>query len=143
MITISKTLKFVKNKHAGQVDKSGVSYIWHLIRVARKVKNKDEKITALLHDVLEDTPTTIEELKEIGVPDEIIEVLKLLTHKKDVPYEEYVRNISKNSLAKTVKLADLSDNSNPERLEKLPTDVQVKLKNKYERAFAILHEEII
>jgi len=138
MLTIRQALKYVNTKHASQTDKLGVPYIWHLIRVARKLKHKNEKLLALLHDVIEDTDTNIEEIKALGVCDEIIEALGLLTHKENVPYEEYIRNISTNPLAKAVKLADLSDNSNAERLEKLPLEIQTKLKNKYDIAFSIL-----
>jgi (p)ppGpp synthase/HD superfamily hydrolase len=128
----------VKDKHNGQVDKSGVPYIWHLIRVARRVKSTDEKILALLHDVVEDTDTSFDEVRKIGASEEIINALRLLTHEKGVDYEEYVKGISKNSLAKTVKLADLADNSNPERLEKLPEDTRNRLISKYKMAFSIL-----
>lgn len=140
MLTITQALKYINTKHEGQVDKLGVPYIWHLIRVARKLKNRNEKLLALLHDVIEDTDTSIEEIKALGVCDEIIEALDLLTHKENVPYEEYIRDISTNPLAKTVKLADLADNSNAERLGKLPLELQTKLKNKYDIAFSILNK---
>ncbi len=140
MVTVRKTLEFAKNKHKGQVDKCGVPYIWHVIRVARRVKRTDEKIAALLHDVVEDTDTSFEEIRDLGVSEKIIGAIDLLTHRSGMIYEEYVRNIAKNALAKTVKLADLADNTDPKRMEKLPCDLKQRLLKKYETASLILQE---
>ncbi|HEX9060316.1 MAG TPA: GTP pyrophosphokinase [Clostridia bacterium] len=140
MVTVRKTLELAKNKHKGQVDKCEIPYIWHVIRVARRVKRTDEKIVALLHDVVEDTDTSFEEIRKLGVSEEIIDAIDLLTHRKGVVYEEYVRNIAKNALARAVKLADLADNTDPKRMERLPYDVKQRLLKKYETALLILQE---
>lgn len=140
MITLKNVLQFAKAKHQGQVDKSGAPYVQHVIRVARKTKSLDEKILALLHDTLEDTETTLEEIIDLGVDNKIIEALQLLTHQKGSDYQEYLTKIKKNSLAKTVKLADIADNLDPQRLEKLPLELRERLEKKYQLALAILHE---
>ncbi|WP_010249275.1 HD domain-containing protein [Acetivibrio cellulolyticus] len=140
MISIEIALKFAMDKHKGQVDKSGAPYIEHVMRVAEKVKRDEEKIVALLHDVVEDTSTSLEEIESLGVSDEIIKAIDLLTHKKDSNYYDYIRNISKNNLAKVVKLADLEDNTDVRRMEKLPNDLKQRLLKKYELALSILNE---
>ncbi len=140
LISIEIALKFAMDKHKGQVDKSGAPYIEHVMRVAEKVKRDEEKIVALLHDVVEDTSTSLEEIESLGVSDEIIKAIDLLTHKKDSNYYDYIRNISKNNLAKVVKLADLEDNTDVRRMEKLPNDLKQRLLKKYELALSILNE---
>ncbi len=140
MISIEIALEFAMNKHKGQLDKGGAPYIGHVIRVAERVKSDEEKIVALLHDVVEDTNTTLEDIKSLGVGEEIIKAIDLLTHKKDADYDEYIRNIAGNALAKSVKLADLADNSDPKRMEKLQIDIRERLLGKYRRALTILNE---
>lgn len=143
MLSTEIALEFTMDKHKEQVDKSGAPYIEHLIRVAGKVKQTDEKIVALLHDVVEDTDTTLSEIKSLGATEEIIEALDLLTHKKGSNYNDYIRSIAKNTLALTVKLADLADNTDPQRMEKLPYDLKQKLTKKYELALSILHDTLV
>ena len=75
---------------------------------------------ALLHDVLEDTDTTAEELLACGVTPKQLQALLLLTHAKEEPYLAYLARVKDNPLALAVKMAELADNSNPERLAKLP-----------------------
>jgi len=140
VVTIKEVLRFAKAKHQGQVDKNSVPYIQHIIRVARKTKSIDERILAILHDVLEDTDTTLEELVNLGVEDKIIEALQLLTYQKGSNYQEYIYNLKKNNLAKAVKLADIADNTEPKRLEKLPIALRERLRKKYELALSILNE---
>ena len=80
MLSVETALRIAIDKHKGQVDKSGAPYIEHVIRVADKVKGDEEKIVALLHDVVEDTCTTLEEIKRFGAGDEVLKAIDLLTY---------------------------------------------------------------
>ena len=96
MIYTPKTKKamiIAYNAHNGQVDKSGIPYIYHPIHLAEQMDTETECIVALLHDVVEDTNVTFDELEKNFSP-EVIEELKLLTHDKNVDYLEYVRKIN-------------------------------------------------
>lgn len=120
--------------HRGQVDKNGVAYIWHPIAVANKVKTLKLKTIAILHDVIEDTSVTAEDLLEKGIPEEIVDVVVLLSKPKDEEYESYIRRVKENPDAKAVKLADLEHNTDPERM----TYNTRKRQAKYEKAKEIL-----
>lgn len=115
---IKKALDLARVKHSGQVDKSGDDYIFHPVMVALECETVDAKIVALLHDVLEDTDTTVEELSTLGFSQKIIDALMLLTHDEALSYEEYVKKIkaSGNKTAIEVKLADLTMNMDTDRL---------------------------
>ena len=104
-------LKIATEAHKGQVDKAGVPYINHPLTVASLVDTEEEKIVALLHDTIEDTNITEQDLIDYGFPNEIVEAVKLLTHNKNVPYMDYVAKIKDNELARKVKIADLTHNS--------------------------------
>lgn len=133
MIYTPKTKKamiIAYNAHNGQVDKSGIPYIYHPIHLAEQMDTETECIVALLHDVVEDTNVTFDELEKNFSP-EVIEGLKLLTHDKNVDYLEYIRKIKNNPIARKVKLADLYHNSDPTRMENpTPKDLERKEKLK-------------
>lgn len=96
--------------HKEQTDKAGYPYIFHPYHLAEQFFDEDSVVVALLHDVVEDTDWTIERLREEGFHENVLAALELLTHKKDVPYMEYVRAINENPLARRVKIADLRHN---------------------------------
>ena len=114
---IKKALKIAFAAHKNQVDKSGIPYIFHPYEVAQQMTTEYEICTALLHDVMEDTDVTAEDLRAAGFPENILEALRLLTHDETVPYEVYIQAIKTNPLARAVKIADLTHNSNPDRLD--------------------------
>lgn len=120
--------------HAGQVDKNGVSYILHPLAVAAQLNTLELKTIAILHDTIEDTEVTAEYLLEQGIPQELIEVVQLLTKPEDEEYESYLRRVRENPLAKQVKLADLAHNTSPERASGL-NDAR---RQKYELAKQIM-----
>lgn len=128
-------------KHAGQVDKAGVPYIFHPYHLAEQLQDEIACTVALLHDVVEDTDTTFEELSE-KFPDEVIEALRFLTRTKDTPYLEYVKNIKKNKIATAVKLKDLEHNMDKERmsLTHISDEKQKRLYDRYTKAVQILTE---
>lgn len=133
-----KAMKIAYDAHHGQLDKSGVPYVYHPIHLAEQMNTEEECIVALLHDVVEDTNVTFEQLEK-DFSDTVIQALKLLTHNDSVPYRDYVRRLKDNPIAKNVKLADLHHNSDVTRLEKMSE--KDKLRNeKYMEAMRILTE---
>ena len=104
-----KALEFAALKHAGQKRRNGDNYIIHPIRVSQEVKTQKQRIIALLHDTVEDTETTLEEITEAFGP-EISEAVDALTHRTNEPYATYIQRVKKNSDAIQVKLADIADN---------------------------------
>lgn len=119
---IRDALAIARQAHAGQTDKSGVDYIYHPLTVALLCNSTEEKIVALLHDVIEDTSVTMEDLKEYKFPKVVYDSLELLTHIPDKSnqhdYEDYVKRIksSGNRTAINVKIADLTHNMDSSRL---------------------------
>lgn len=123
--------------HKGQVDKAGVDYINHPKSVSAKCKTEKEKIVALLHDVVEDTNVTLEDLSQFFDKD-IIEAINLLTHRDEDDYMTYLSRIKNNSLARTVKLADLENNMDLSRLPNPTEKDYARLENKYKPAYKFL-----
>jgi (p)ppGpp synthase/HD superfamily hydrolase len=132
-----KAMKFAYQAHQGQTDKSGLPYIYHPMHIAEQMEDESTTVCALLHDVVEDTHYTLEDLIQQGYPSEIIEALSLLTHNKDISYMDYVRKIKSNKIASTVKLADLQHNSDLSRLEVIDDDALKRIE-KYRKAMQIL-----
>lgn len=142
---IERAFHFAKEAHKGIRRRSGEPYILHPIAVA-KIASQEIGLgstsicAALLHDVVEDTDVTLEELAQ-EFPKAVIDVLKLLTHKEDVPYFDYVRAIKANPIAVRIKLADIAHNSDQSRCPNLTPEQLRYFRNKYETAKAILTEE--
>lgn len=128
--------------HHGQFDKSGVPYILHPVHLAEAMEDEISCCAALLHDTVEDTDVTLEQLAA-EFPAEVVEAVRLLTHDPNTDYFDYVRRIKGNPIAMKVKLADLAHNSDATRF----ADVRVPegrigyLRDKYTKAKAILLEE--
>ncbi|MBR2309414.1 MAG: HD domain-containing protein [Oscillospiraceae bacterium] len=133
----NKAMKIAYTAHHGQVDKSGIPYIFHPIHLAEQMPDEYTTCVALLHDVVEDTTVTLEDLA-IDFPKEVIDAVALLTHKEGEPYFEYVKRIKTNALAKTVKLADLRHNSNESRFDNPDETTLAYFREKYRKAFEIL-----
>lgn len=140
--------ELVRKKFLGKTDKGGHPYIEHCIRVAdramRLVTDVNKGLTVwyigLLHDILEDTDTTIDELKACEyVTDEIIEAVKVLTRNyyNEESYFEYINRISKNDLARIVKISDIKDNIDITRLPELTIE-HFNLLKRYHKAYNIL-----
>ena len=130
-------LKIATEAHKGQVDKAGVPYINHPLTVASLVDTEEEKIVALLHDTIEDTNITEQDLLNYGFSNKIVEAVKLLTHNKNVPYMDYIAKIKDNELARKVKIADLTHNSYLSRLKEI-TEKDKKRYEKYQKALLYL-----
>ncbi|HEK9698134.1 TPA: HD domain-containing protein, partial [Streptococcus equi subsp. equi] len=119
MSIVELAFRVAKKAHLGQVDKAGVDYIKHPITVASFVKTDEEKATAYLHDVIEDTSLTLLDLEEYDFPRSVIEAVDILTKKKGQDYQSYLNLVKTNKLARTVKLADLKHNSDLSRLSEV------------------------
>ncbi|MEE6129408.1 phosphohydrolase [Chryseobacterium arthrosphaerae] len=116
---LEKAISIAVQAHAGQTDKSGKPYILHVLRVMMKGKSEDEMIGGILHDLVEDTDWTFEQLKEEGFPQHIITALELVTRKDREKYSDFIQRISGNPLAVAIKLNDLDDNMNVNRLNEV------------------------
>lgn len=112
-----KALKLCFEAHKEQTDKSGLPYVFHPFHLAEQMEDEDTTVTALLHDVVEDTDYTLEDLAAKGFSRNVTEALALLTHDEAVPYMEYVKALRNNPIARQVKLADLRHNSDLSRLD--------------------------
>ncbi len=123
--------------HKGQYDKSGAPYYLHPKAVAENVEDPKAKVVAYLHDVLEDTDVTVEELLPV-FGEEITGALLLMTHEDGVPYLDYVEKLSHNSLARAVKLADLSHNMDLSRIAHPSQRDYDRIEKKYKPALALL-----
>ena len=111
--------------HKDQRDKSGLPYVFHPFHLAEQMLDEESTIVALLHDVIEDTDYTLEDLRKMGFGESVLDAIALMTHEDSVPYMDYVAKIKTNPIAKAVKLADLRHNSDMTRLEVItPRDQQ-------------------
>lgn len=126
--------------HDGQVDKVGGEYVVHLRSVASRVRphTAEHIAVALLHDVIEDSAYTADDLRDARIPNDVVAAVALLTRTEDVAPEDYYAGIRTNDLALAVKLADLADNTDPARLHRLPERTQDRLRTKYRQAYAEL-----
>ena len=112
-----KALILCFEAHKEQIDKSGMPYVFHPFHLAEQMQDEESTIVALLHDVIEDTDYTLDDLRKMGFGDSVLAAINLMTHEDGVPYMDYVEQIKTNPVAKTVKLADLRHNSDMTRLE--------------------------
>ena len=140
MLLYQQALAIAKDAHKGQVDKAGVDYIQHPLFVASLVEGELAKTVALLHDVVEDSDWTLEDLRKEGLPEEVVQAVGIITKKRNENYEEYILRVKQNPLARQVKLADLQHNSDLSRLANV-TDRDRKRVEKYQQAIAYLSEE--
>ena len=130
-------LSLAKKAHRGQFDKAGIDYIEHPIFVASQVDSEEEKAVALLHDVIEDSSVTAEELLNAGLPETVVTAVQILSKKKGQDYQTYLKTVKSNPLARAVKLADLKHNSDLSRLETI-TDKDLEGLEKYKKAIDYL-----
>ena len=137
MPNLETALKIAVEAHHGQKDKYGAPYILHPLRVMARLNSDPEKIVAVLHDVVEDTDWTLDQLRKKGFSAEIVEAIDCVTKREGEAYEEFVKRSASNSLARRVKLADLEDNMDVRRLETVTTKDMERL-NRYLRAWRYL-----
>ena len=140
MIYTPKTkmaLKLCFAAHKEQTDKSGMPYVFHPFHLAEQMQTEEATIAALLHDVVEDTDYTLQDLAAMGFDPVVIDALALLTHDDATPYMDYVRAIKENPIARAVKIADLKHNSDLSRLDAVD-EKALQRAEKYRQALALL-----
>jgi (p)ppGpp synthase/HD superfamily hydrolase len=132
-------LKLCFEAHKNQTDKSGLPYVFHPFHLAEQMVTEETTIVALLHDVVEDTDYTVEDLTDMGFSATVTAAIKLMTHDEAVDYMDYVRAIKENPIARAVKLADLRHNSDATRLDVVDEKAKNRVE-KYAKAIALLEE---
>ena len=134
MPTLEDAIALAVQAHRGQVDKAGQPYILHPLRVLFRLESEEERIVAVLHDVIEDTPTTPADLRALGYSEEILQALDCVTNRANETYEAFIERAASNPLARRVKLADLEDNMDLRRMRTLTDHDQQRLQ-RYLRAW--------
>jgi (p)ppGpp synthase/HD superfamily hydrolase len=141
MNLLEKVITFALEAHTGQIDKYGRPYILHPLHLMSQMDTDEERMVALLHDVVEDTNRTPADIAALGVPHSVVEAVALLTHHKEqIPYLDYVRALKSNPLARKVKLADLRHNMDIRRMDAIREKDAARLE-RYRRAWQILTTE--
>ena len=137
MATLERAIEIAAKAHAGQVDKAGQPYVLHPLRMMLAVTTPEARLAAVLHDVVEDTAVTLDELRAEGFPASVLEAVEALTKREGEDYEAFIRRVAPNPIAREVKLADLRDNSDLSRIAE-PTERDRERIRKYQRAIAYL-----
>ena len=132
-----RAIKLMFKLHKDQLDRAGIPYIFHPWSVANEMEDEYSTIVALLHDTVEDTDITLNDLKSYGFPAEVLEALSLMTHDDDVDYFDYVKTLAPNPIARKVKLADLRHNSDLTRINNV-TEKDLARVEKYRKAIEYL-----
>jgi (p)ppGpp synthase/HD superfamily hydrolase len=137
MATIERAIELAAKAHAGQTDKGGHPYILHPLRLMLAVQGTEARIAAVLHDIVEDTPVTFDDLRREGFAPEIVEAVRALTKFKGETRVEAATRIARNPIAREVKLADIADNMDLSRIP-APTARDFERLEEYEAARRIL-----
>ncbi|MBP0019585.1 MAG: GTP pyrophosphokinase [Cyanobacteria bacterium SBLK] len=127
---LEKAIALAKKAHAGQIDKAGKPYINHPLRVMTALEGLDEKIVGVLHDTIEDSDLTLADLDRFGFPDSIIQAIDSLSKRPQENYDDYLTRVMGNPLALKVKIADMTDNANLNRIAN-PTERDYQRQAKY------------
>jgi (p)ppGpp synthase/HD superfamily hydrolase len=135
---VEEAITLARQAHVGQTDKAGHPYIDHPLRVMHRLHGEHEQMAAILHDVLEDTSTTVEDLRAAGCPEPVIAAVRALTKHPDEPLEDSMARAAANPIACAVKHADIADNSDPDRLARLDEATAERLRRKYATSARLL-----
>jgi (p)ppGpp synthase/HD superfamily hydrolase len=139
MSTLARAIAIAAEAHVDQREKSGVPYILHPIRIMLRMSTEAEMMVAILHDVVEDTPWTLDQLRKEGFPEEVVEAVDCVTRRETESYVEFVERARYNPVARKVKLADLEDNMDIRRLPDVTEKSLDRLK-KYHQAWRSLQK---
>ena len=134
MSTLAKAIAIAAQAHVDQVDKAGQPYILHPLRMMQRLDHSDAQIVAILHDVVEDTPITLDDLQAAGFAVAIIAAVEAVTRRAEESYEQFIERLQDNVLARQVKLADLEDNMDLTRIRTL-TPADLARVERYHRAW--------
>ena len=132
-----KAILLMYSAHEGQTDKSGIPYVFHPYHLAEQMDDELSTVAALLHDVVEDTDITIEDLSR-EFPEQVCNAVNLLTHRPGVAYMEYIEKLSADTIARKVKMADLLHNSDLTRLSSEPDKAALDRVERYRKAYEFL-----
>lgn len=135
--TLEHAIAIAAGAHAGQVDKGGSPYILHALRVMLKVSTLEERIVAVLHDVVEDCDISLEELREEGFSETVLSAIASVTRVDGETYEDFIARAAQNPIGRVVKLADLEENSDISRIAQ-PSWDDLERVEKYRRAIGML-----
>ena len=138
--TLEDAILLAVEAHQGQRDKIGQPYILHPLRVMFRLTSETERIVGVLHDVIEDTKYTVDDLRRMGYPGEVLDALDGVTKREGEPYENFVLRSKTNPIAKNVKLADLEDNMDIRRMAGV-TEKDMQRLIRYRKAWAVLQQE--
>jgi (p)ppGpp synthase/HD superfamily hydrolase len=141
MDLLELAIEIAVDGHKGQKDKYGNPYILHPLRVMFALRSNEEKIAGVLHDVVEDTNYTFEDLRKAGFSDDILETLDCVTIRKSETYDKFIKRVMTNRIAIKVKIVDLEDNMDVRRIKVLTVKDLERL-NKYLHNYEILQNEI-
>jgi (p)ppGpp synthase/HD superfamily hydrolase len=141
MATLERAIAIAARAHEGQVDKAGMPYVLHPLRMMLSVDTPEARMAAVLHDVVEDTTVSLEQLQTEGFPAVVIEAVEALTKRPEEKddYEAFINRVAPNPLARAVKLADLRDNCDLSRIA-TPTEKDWRRIEKYKRAIQYLEQ---
>ena len=140
MPTIEDAIQLAVEAHRGQQDKSGAPYVLHALRVMLRMPDEASMMAAVLHDVVEDSPYTLDDLQRAGYPEAVVEAVDHLTRRPGEPYETFVRRAIAHPVARRVKQADLEDNMNLLRLRTITEQDRERLQ-RYRDAWELLQAE--
>ncbi len=139
MATLGKAIAIAAQAHQDQHDKAGAPYILHPLRMMLRMSSETEMMAAVLHDVVEDTGWTLDQLRQAGFAEEVVQAVECLTHRDHETYDEFVARVCTNVIASKVKLADLEDNMDMRRLRTL-TEKDTQRLHKYHQAWLTLRQ---
>lgn len=137
MSNLDKAIEVACKVHAGQIDKAGRPYILHPLRLMLKLQCEIEMMVAVLHDVVEDSDVSLDDLKAYGFAEQIIEAVDCLSRRQNESYESFIVRVSENQLARKVKIEDIKDNMDLTRLETVCEKDLLRVE-KYHRALQSL-----
>jgi (p)ppGpp synthase/HD superfamily hydrolase len=141
MSTLERAIALAAKAHEGQVDKAGAPYILHPIRVMLRLSAIEERITAVLHDVVEDCNVSLQNLREEGFSETVLNAIDSVTKRTGESYEDFVLRAASNRIGRQVKLADLEDNCDLSRIAN-PTDRDYERIEKYRRAIETIRADM-
>jgi GTP diphosphokinase / guanosine-3',5'-bis(diphosphate) 3'-diphosphatase len=136
--TLDKAIILAAEYHIGQTDKIEEPYILHPIRVMLQMKTESARIVAVLHDIIEDTEMSADNLLFLGYPDKVVDAVVAITKQPGEKYLDYLGRVNANPIARKVKIADIKDNLSEDRIKKLLPSVRARLWHKYQQALSFL-----
>lgn len=135
--TLERAIAIAASAHAGQVDKGGAPYIFHPLKVMLRMSSLEERIVAVLHDVVEDCGISLDDLRKEGFSEAVLSAIESVTKVPGESYEDFVERAAQNPIGRVVKLADLEENSDLSRIAS-PSWEDLERVEKYRRAIGRL-----